>query len=115
MSKLLIKQEPKPGSKNGYFIYLGDDHFAIVDADDYYRLNNFHWTWYKSHSKIYAVRKKRFRGKEIVVRMHREIAQTPPGLDCHHVNRNSLDNRKVNLVNLNPIDHHYMHSTGSCY
>jgi len=29
--------------------------------------------------------------------MHREIAQTPEGLECDHINGNSLDNRKANL------------------
>jgi len=29
--------------------------------------------------------------------MHREVAHTPEGLECDHINGNSLDNRKANL------------------
>ena len=36
-------------------------------------------------------------GRRKSYRMHREVAHTPEGLECDHINGNSLDNRKANL------------------
>ena len=41
--------------------------------------------------------------------MHRLIAKTHYDMICHHRNRNSLDNRRANLVNMPKDDHHRLH------
>lgn len=80
-------------------IPLTQGKFAIVDPDDYYRLSEYKWSASRVYNKFYAVRtaqaEKGRRGKTI--RMHREIANIPDGLECDHINGNSLDNRKANL------------------
>jgi len=80
-------------------IALTQGKFAIVDPDDYYRLSEYKWSASRVYNKFYAVRtgptEKGKRGKTI--RMHREIANLPDGLECDHINGNSLDNRKANL------------------
>jgi len=80
-------------------IPLTQGKFAIVHADEYYRLSAYKWSASRVYKKFYAVRtapaKKGKRGKTI--RMHREIANIPDGLECDHINGNSLDNRKANL------------------
>jgi hypothetical protein len=113
MSKLLIKREPESFPNGVAYMPLGDGYYATVDPEDYAWLSKFRWTWAKSSSKIYAVRKKHIQGKEITIRMHREIAKTPAGMDCHHISRNSLNNRKANLINLTPIEHIYAHKSGA--
>lgn len=38
--------------------------------------------------------------------MHREIMNTPKGMECHHKNGNTFDNRrKTNLENLTKQEH----------
>lgn len=37
--------------------------------------------------------------------LHRLIMNTPKGLEVHHINHYGLDNRKVNLANLDSITH----------
>lgn len=73
--------------------------YAIVDPDDYYRLSEYKWYVCRDFSKFYAIRtgpnRNGKRGKTI--RMHRQVANTPNGLDCDHINGDSLDNRKANL------------------
>jgi len=74
--------------------------FAIVDPDDYYRLSEY--KWYVSggcYNKFYAICKKPKRdGKGTkLISMHREVANTPDGLVCDHINGRTLDNRKANL------------------
>jgi hypothetical protein len=80
-------------------IPLTQGKFAIVDPDDYYRLSEYKWSVSRVYNKFYAVRtgpaEKGRRGKTI--RMHREIVNIPDGLECDHINGNSLDNRKANL------------------
>jgi hypothetical protein len=51
------------------------------------------WYAHKSHQTFYAVCKKD--GRQ--VKMHREIMQCPFFLEIDHINRNGLDNRKINL------------------
>lgn len=69
--------------------------FAIVDDENFKYLNQ--WKWHFTHG--YATRNKYIRetqkGKR--VSMHRLVNKTPEGLDTDHINRNKLDNRKVNL------------------
>ena len=81
-------------------IPLTQGKFAIVDPDDYYWLSEYKWSASRLYNKFYAVRtapaeKGKKRGK--TVRMHREIANIPDGLECDHINGSSLDNRKANL------------------
>ena len=78
-------------------IKLTQGRFAIVDPEDFERLNQY--KWFCSHYG-YAARKipKKFRkGKETHVLMHRELCPVPDEMVVDHVNRNPGDNRKANL------------------
>ena len=79
-------------------IYLGDGHFAILDLDDYYRLNKFQWYISGVRGKFYAVRSViEGREKTTIRSMHREIKPAPKGILIDHQNCNPLDNRNANL------------------
>lgn len=71
---------------------------AIVDDEDFDWLSKFKWLadpQYPSRRCFYA--KRDSRSKKIS--MAREIAKTPKGLYCDHINGNTLDNRRANLRN----------------
>lgn len=68
---------------------------AIVDDDDYDRLVAM-GRWHLSDMG-YAVRRTPIDGKNRTIRMHRVVNKTPDYLVTDHINRNRLDNRKVNL------------------
>lgn len=68
---------------------------AIVDEDDYDRLVEM-GSWHLSDMG-YAVRRGAVEGVKCTVRMHRIVNNTPDGLVTDHINRNRLDNRKINL------------------
>ena len=74
-------------------IPLTRDKFAIVDAEDYDRLNKYKWHALKGQRNYYA-RNHRPNG---TVLMHRVILNAPRGLVVDHINHNGLDNRKRNL------------------
>ena len=69
--------------------------YALVDPADYYKLSEYKWSVSGGPcSKYYAVRRSRKRnGKRgKIIQMHREVANTPDGLECDHINGDSLDN-----------------------
>ena len=73
--------------------------YAIVDPDDYKRLNKYKWYVIKGRNTFYAARTIRpgINKKRICIKMHREIINPPYPLVVDHINHNGLDNRKANL------------------
>ena len=76
-------------------IKLTQDKVALVDDEDYKWLNEFKWYC----AAGYAARNSpKINGKQSInIFMHREINNTPKGMDTDHISHNRLDNRKVNL------------------
>ncbi len=72
--------------------------YAIVDAEDFEKLNQYKW-----HCTYngYACRSVYISGiknkKQVYVFMHNTVCPAPAGKITDHVNRNKLDNRKANL------------------
>ena len=67
--------------------------FALVDAEDYYRLAKFNWHAMLGRTTTYAAR--RASGKAI--KMHRVIMDAPEGLVVDHIDHNGLNNTRTNL------------------
>ncbi|MBA7654811.1 hypothetical protein ES703_62704 [subsurface metagenome] len=109
---MLILRTPQPEATNYSKIDLGYGFYALVDPEDYEWLRRWRWRAKKSKSGYYAVRKCRVNGREHLVRMHREITDCPPDKIPHHLNRNTLDNRRCNLENLTPAEHKAVHRFG---
>jgi len=76
------------------FIELTWGKYAIVDAEDYDRLNSYKWCAVKEGCSWYA---KTFRRDGFPLPMHRLITGAPKGFFVDHENHNGLDNRKQNL------------------
>jgi hypothetical protein len=73
--------------------------FAIVDPEDYDRLNRYKWHLSKGRSTYYVQRSfYRKKTKDSgTIGMHRDVLRVPDGFCVDHINRNALDNRKANL------------------
>lgn len=75
--------------------------YAIVDDEDFKKLNKY--KWYSnicggSKNKIYASKYIKLpNGKKGILRMHRFIMGVPTDKIVDHINKNTLDNRKINL------------------
>ena len=78
-------------------IPLTQGKYAIVDQDDFERLNKHKWCVVKSKNTFYARRTKRAGKKYVSIMMHRQILHPPGHLFVDHINHNGLDNRKANL------------------
>ena len=71
---------------------------ALVDDADFEWLNQYKWSAVKGTYTFYAARSaKDENGKFKRVQMHREITQTPKGLQTDHADGNGLNNQRSNL------------------
>lgn len=94
-------------------IDIGNELVVTVDSDDYTWLAEFEWhatrhgrCWYAETTIGRGPNYKHFS-------MHRMIARTPRGQVCHHRNRNSLDNRNANLLNMHRREHEFLHKNNT--
>jgi hypothetical protein len=62
---------------------------ALVDDDDFEKVNKYNWCICNAKYRIYA--------KSVVGDLHRFILNPPKGKVVDHINGNGLDNRKENL------------------
>ena len=83
-------------------IQLTQGQVALVDDEDYERVNQFKWhaRWNKHTKSFYAVRNVGKFPNQKVVYLARSIMNTPENMLCDHKNNNSLDNQKHNLRNV---------------
>lgn len=73
---------------------------AIVDDDMFDYLNQFPWhfsTWGYAQRSVYVKGSGRKNQKNIHISMQNMVIECPKGFQIDHINRNKLDNRKVNL------------------
>ena len=79
---------------------LSQGKFAIVDAEDFERLNEHKWSYSLMGKQEYGIRglKKHESDKRGTLLLHQAvIGKAPEGLVTDHINGNGLDNRKSNL------------------
>lgn len=105
---LQVKLE-KPTPDNSTLIPLTQGKIAIVDKPVPDGLFAHRWIAVIWHYRWYAYSYRLRDGSPCRVSMHRLIADTPIGEVCHHLNRNSLDNRLANLLNLTNFLHAQLH------
>lgn len=71
---------------------------AVVDEEDFDRLNKHKWYACKNGNTFYALRKSNVNGKRLTILMHREILGLKPGdPGVDHRDGNGLNNRRKNL------------------
>ena|SRR3990167_9903913 len=76
-------------------IKLTQNKFALVDDEDFERLNEFNWHYSDYGVTGYAKRVDKQTRKG--VRMHHMVIPLKKGFMTDHINMNGLDNRKQNL------------------
>jgi len=99
----------KSTPENSCLIELSQGKFAIVDRPEPARLRYFKWRAIRCNFRWYAVSNVIQAGRRTTIAMHRFIAETPSNEICHHLNKNSLDNRLGNLMNMTNRQHAQLH------
>ena len=82
---------------------LTKNYVTIVDDDIYDSLLKYRWRSIRVRNKIFAIRSmvgKDNTWKENIF-LHRDILKAPRGKYIRHLNGNTLDNRKENLIIIN--------------
>lgn len=82
-------------------IPLTQGQVALVDDEDYEYLMQWKWCAAWNGNTYYAFRggKKEHGKKRQMIKMHRDLLDTPRGLEVDHLNGNGLDNRRCNIRN----------------
>jgi hypothetical protein len=88
-------EPPEPPDESVRYIALTRGFCALVDAEDYERLNQYKWQVAPATTGQTYYAKRCQRGRLIL--MHREIMKPPKGKFVDHINGNGLDNRRCNL------------------
>jgi hypothetical protein len=86
-------------------IIARDGSEIFVSPEDFDSLRVYKWTIKKSFYRRYAGRWTVKNGKRIWLIMHRVITRCRADLVVHHVNHNTLDNRRDNLLVLTDYEH----------
>lgn len=81
---------------------LTQGQIALVDDWRFDEFNQWQWcAWYDPHTKGWYARRAEGKGKERkTILLHREVANTPQGMICDHVNHDTLDCQEHNLRNV---------------
>lgn len=71
--------------------------YALVDDNKYPLIEKYRWRIWRTGNQVYAKTAKMIKSKNIVLLMHRIIANAPQGMVVDHINGDGLDNRISNL------------------
>ena len=78
-------------------IPLSQGKFALVDDEDFEELNKYKWTAYGARDTFYAYRNPSINNGRKSIFMHRQIMNTPEGMQTDHADRNGINNQRKNL------------------
>lgn len=79
-------------------IMLTQDKIAIIDDDDFERLNHYKWhAWWSGYGWYVKRSNKNHHINRESTLIHREIMNAPKNVQVDHINGDGLDNRKENL------------------
>lgn len=71
--------------------------FAVIDDEDFERINRYKWDIIRAPYTMYARRRIQINLKRTTILMHREIMNADDGVLIDHKNGNGLCNSKTNL------------------
>lgn len=85
------------------YIPLTKGYEAIIDAANVHLVDGFNWTAsvkFRTDGtlrSVYAYRKPRVDGKQLMIQLHRVILDAPADLEVDHIDCNGLNNTRANL------------------
>jgi len=86
-------------------LYVGNGVYSLIDKSNYASITRWRWHLRESSCRAYVCRKVTHHGKETIIYLHRWITHCPDHLEVHHLNGDTLDNRRCNLRIVDPSQH----------
>ncbi len=103
----------KQNLTNFAMVKVGDHAAAIVDKEFEEYARTYSWHIVRRYGCIYAARDHVTDRGTTIIFMHRKIARCPRGFVVHHRNKNTLDNRLINLQCCSKDQHRQFHKYGT--
>jgi hypothetical protein len=75
---------------------------ALIDDEDFERVSQYKWCAFESGNTFYAMRRVGRKIGKGMMQMHRFILATPSHLQTDHIDRDGLNNQKINLRAVTP-------------
>lgn len=79
------------------YIQLNKNKKAIVDDEDFAKLNQYRWYVISKGNYLYVRKSDYHKGVRKVTYLHHLILPPKKGYEIDHINHNALDNRRCNL------------------
>lgn len=90
-------------------IFLGNGMVVQVDPADWLLYSRYHWYAKYSRGGPYAAALVHRYDTPFFLYLHRLISHCPKGMITHHSDCNTLNNHRVNLVNMSQNEHNDLH------
>jgi hypothetical protein len=103
---LVIREELRPLLCSAFLAVRGGLR-ASVDPDLYAFLNQFKWFPLQSAHSIYVCTRRIVNHTAHTIRLHRLIVQAPAFVKVHHINHDTFDNRRENLLQVTEYEHRH--------
>jgi hypothetical protein len=88
---------------------LDNGSITTLDLEDWLRFADCSFFAHKGRHGVYVYIKGYLNEKYISGYLHRHIVACPAGSETHHLNGNTLDNRRENLQIVDPLSHKLFH------
>lgn len=105
---LQVKLE-EPTEFNSFNFPLTQGKSTIVDLPVPTILYKYQWVAVYWNFRWYAYSYRKIDKSISRIAMHRLLANAKPGETTHHLNKNSLDNRQANFLNMTFLHHKQLH------
>lgn len=104
MLKVLVRSPP-PVQTTACRVHVGRGRLTTIDHSAFVMVTKYAWHLRRSSCRAYVCRSITRQGKQQIIYLHRWLMHCPENKETHHINGDTLDNRRSNLAVVDPSAH----------